>query len=122
MMINDEAVEAAAKAMGKLVWADYDHETDMDRDEHESNARAALQAAAPIIRAEVLEAAAKDLAQLAYVRPDAPGRKEYERLLAVRRGNTDAWLKERAAAMPGPPKCDPSTGAHSTPHIGCILR
>lgn len=46
-VIPAEAVEAAAIAMGRLVWADYDHETDMDRDEHESNARAALEAAAP---------------------------------------------------------------------------
>ena len=61
MTISNEAVEAAAIALGKLVWADYDHETDMDSDEHEANARAALEAAAGIIRAECLEDAADEV-------------------------------------------------------------
>jgi hypothetical protein len=38
-------LEAAAVAVGKLSWADYDHETDPDRDEYESCATAALSAA-----------------------------------------------------------------------------
>lgn len=48
------------------------------------------------IKAEALREAAQELAQLRYVRPSEEGREEYERLLAVRRGNTDAWLRERA--------------------------
>ena len=45
---------------------------------------------------EVLRELAKELAQLPYVRPDGEGRKEYEAMLAIRRGNTDAWLKAKA--------------------------
>ena len=62
---------------------------------------AALEAAAPIIRAECLEEAARELAQLPYVKPDQPGRAEYESVLAVRRGNTDGWLLARALAERG---------------------
>ncbi len=47
-------------------------------------------------KAEILRELAKELAQLQYVRPGAEGRKEYEAMLAIRRGNTDAWLKMRA--------------------------
>ena len=46
-----------------------------------------------------LRDAAEELARLPYVRPDAEGREEYERLLAIRRGNTDAWLRDRAKAL-----------------------
>jgi hypothetical protein len=46
--------------MGKLAWADYDHATDLDSDEHESNARAALEAAdAVMFSDEAIERAAK---------------------------------------------------------------
>jgi enoyl-CoA hydratase/carnithine racemase len=47
-------------------------------------------------KAEALEEAADHLARLEYVRPDHPNRAAYENVLAVRRGNTDAWLKARA--------------------------
>jgi hypothetical protein len=49
-----------------------------------------------IAKAEVLREMAKELATLAYVRPEGEGREEYEAMLAIRRGNTDAWLKEQA--------------------------
>lgn len=48
------------------------------------------------IKAEVLRELAKELASLQYVRPGEPGREEYEAMLAIRRGNTDAWLKKKA--------------------------
>ncbi|MCP1414389.1 hypothetical protein [Paenarthrobacter sp. A20] len=51
------------------------------------------------VRAEVLQEAADELARLPYVRPGAEGRSEYERMLAIRRGNTDQWLKEWAAEI-----------------------
>lgn len=51
------------------------------------------------IKAEALREAAQELAQLRYVSPFGEGREEYERLLAVRRGNTDAWLRERADTL-----------------------
>lgn len=47
-------------------------------------------------RAQALKDAAAELARLQYVKPGAEGRDEYERMLAIRRGNTDAWLKARA--------------------------
>lgn len=47
-------------------------------------------------KAEVLREVAKELATLQYVRPGELGRKEYEMMLAIRRGNTDVWLKDRA--------------------------
>jgi hypothetical protein len=47
-------------------------------------------------KAEALREAAQELAQLKYVKPSGHGREEYERLLAVRRGNTDTWLRELA--------------------------
>ncbi|AOY72061.1 hypothetical protein ARZXY2_2531 [Arthrobacter sp. ZXY-2] len=49
--------------------------------------------------AEALEAAAAELAQLPYVRPGAEGRDHYEAMLAIRRGGTDQWLKDRAKAL-----------------------
>lgn len=60
-----------------------------------------FEAAAPFIAAKALEDAADELARLPYVRPEAEGREEYERVLAVRRGNTDKWLRARAAAVRG---------------------
>ena len=51
------------------------------------------------IKAQALREVADELAQLPYVRPDAPGRAEYERTLAVRRGLTDAWLRSRAERL-----------------------
>jgi hypothetical protein len=51
--------------------------------------------------AVALEEAAAELARLPYVKPNYPDRTEYERILAVRRGNTDAWLRARAAAVRG---------------------
>lgn len=53
-------------------------------------------------KAEALEEAADELAKLQYVRPDQPGREEYERLLAIRRGETDLWLYTRARALKDP--------------------
>ena len=47
-------------------------------------------------KAQALESAARELSQLPYVRPGHPGRADYERVLAVRRGNTDVWLADRA--------------------------
>lgn len=47
-------------------------------------------------KVEVLRELAKELATLNYVRPDTEGREEYEKMLAIRRGNTDAWLKSKA--------------------------
>ncbi|GAA3405021.1 hypothetical protein [Pseudarthrobacter polychromogenes] len=47
-------------------------------------------------KAEALREAAAELSGLQYVRPNAEGRAEYEGMLAIRRGNTDAWLKARA--------------------------
>jgi hypothetical protein len=48
------------------------------------------------IKAQALREAAAILSRLEYVRPDAPGREEYERMLAIRQGWTDNWLKELA--------------------------
>lgn len=48
-------------------------------------------------QARALEEAALELTRLPYVKPGAEGRSSYESVLAVRRGNTDAWLKTRAA-------------------------
>ena len=92
MTISNEAVEAAAGA------AEQKHES---WGSWEDVARAALEAAEGIIRAECLEEAARELAQLPYVRPDHPDRAEYQRMIGIRRGNTDAWLKERAQAERG---------------------
>lgn len=50
----------------------------------------------PKIKAQALRDAADILVKLEYVRPNAPGRDEYERMLAIRRGSTDKWLKELA--------------------------
>lgn len=47
-------------------------------------------------KAEALTDAAKELTALPYAKPEAPERAHYERMLAIRRGNTDTWLKERA--------------------------
>ena len=52
-------------------------------------------------KAEILREVAKELATLQYVRPSEPGREEYEAMLAIRRGNTDAWLKKRADEIEG---------------------
>lgn len=49
-----------------------------------------------IAKAEVLRELAKELAQLTYVKPGAEGREDFETMLAIRRGNTDAWLKAKA--------------------------
>ena len=51
------------------------------------------------IKAQALREVADELAQLPYARPDAPERAEYEQLLAVRRGHTDAWLRGRAEQL-----------------------
>lgn len=51
------------------------------------------------IKAQALREVADELAQLPYARPDAPERAEYEHLLAVRRGHTDAWLRGRAEQL-----------------------
>lgn len=50
-------------------------------------------------QAGALRDAADELAQLPYVKPGAPGRAEYEMVLAVRRGMADAWLRARAASI-----------------------
>ena len=58
----------------------------------------------PVVReyqAKALEANADLLAQLPYARPGSPGRLEYERMLAIRRGGTDAWLRGRAKQLRG---------------------
>lgn len=89
MTVSNEAVEAARRAIPE-------DETMAPR-----TLRATLEAAASFIAAQALEDAAKELAQLPYVRPAAPGRNEYVRLLAVRRGNADGWLLTRAAALRG---------------------
>lgn len=47
-------------------------------------------------KAEALNEAADELSRLPYEKPDSPDRATYERLLAVRRGNTDQWLRDRA--------------------------
>lgn len=52
-------------------------------------------------KAQALEEAVDELARLPYVRPDHPDRAEYERILAVRRGDTDKWLKARAKTLRG---------------------
>ncbi|MFS0715505.1 hypothetical protein ABC337_04835 [Arthrobacter sp. 1P04PC] len=52
-------------------------------------------------QAEALREAADELARLPYVKPGDDGRAEYERVLAVRRGDTDRWLKERATHIEG---------------------
>jgi hypothetical protein len=65
-------------------------------------ARAQCEAAAPFIAAQALDEAADESARLPYVKPDDPGRGEYERVLAVRRGDADKWLRARAAILRGP--------------------
>ena len=50
-------------------------------------------------KAEALTEAADELARLPYAAPGAPGRAEYERILAVRRGESDKWLRARAAIL-----------------------
>lgn len=50
-------------------------------------------------KAKALRDAADDLTRLPYIKPGDPGRDEYERTLAVRRGNTDNWLRTRADAL-----------------------
>lgn len=62
---------------------------------------AALEAAAPFLRAQALEDAADELRKLQYVKPGTDGRDEYERMLAIRRGDTDAWLTARAVTERG---------------------
>ena len=52
-------------------------------------------------QAEALREAGDELARLPYVKPGDEGRTDYERVLAVRRGNTDRWLKERATHIEG---------------------
>ena len=47
-------------------------------------------------KATALNLAADELARLPYVAPGAAGRGEYLRTLAVRRGDTDKWLRARA--------------------------
>lgn len=49
-----------------------------------------------IAQAEILRELAKELATLTYVKPGDEGRDDYEAMLAIRRGNTDAWLKDCA--------------------------
>lgn len=98
MTISNEAIEAAKAGIRAHAHIDWQAEHLV-----EGLARAALEAAAGIIRAECLEEAAKELAQLPYVKPGHPDRAEYERVLAVRRGNADAWLRARAVAERNPP-------------------
>lgn len=62
---------------------------------------AALSALIQEAQAEALRDAADELAKLQYVRPGDPGRDEYESMLAIRRGNTDGWLKRRADKLEG---------------------
>ncbi len=52
-----------------------------------------------IAKVEILREMAQELATLPYVRPNAEGREEYEAMLAIRRGNTDTWLKEKATEL-----------------------
>jgi hypothetical protein len=92
-MSTEEALEAAADAIIDAAFGQELPEDAIDL------ARAALEAAAPFIAAKALEDAADELARLPYVRPNADGRDEYERLLAVRRGNTDAYLRTRAESI-----------------------
>jgi hypothetical protein len=105
-IIPDEAVEAAAKVFhqdgweGPPFWESLDQD-DPSRLEYLATARAALEAAAPFIASQALEDAAAELARLPYVKPDEPGRAEYESVLAVRRGNADGWLLARAATLRG---------------------
>lgn len=105
-----EVVEAAARAMFAEEQCDRRQKLDLeanwtgrlddrDRNEYRRLARAALEAAAPHAAAQALSEAADELAKLPYVRPDHPGRAEYERLLAIRRGNTDRWLRDRADSI-----------------------
>ena len=98
MTISNEAVEKAAMALRDRYAIEV---CELPVSSFLDDARAALEAAAPIIRAECLEEAAKVLAQLPYVKPDQPGRAEYESVLAVRRGNADGWLLARAAVERG---------------------
>ena len=50
-------------------------------------------------KAKALTEAADELARLPYAAPGAPGRAEYERGLAVRRGESDRWLRARATIL-----------------------
>jgi hypothetical protein len=86
-VIPDAAIEFA-------LIANWDTEGDQ-----KERMRAALEAAAPHIVAQALNEAADELAKLPYAHPDAPDRAAYLEVLAVRRGNTDAWLRARAAAV-----------------------
>jgi hypothetical protein len=105
MNISDEALESGAKAIWDIDRERSDREYEDCRDGTKRHlrreARAVLEAAAPHMwteaKAAALEEAAAELARLPYARPDSPDRAEYERVLAVRRGNADAWLKDRAA-------------------------
>lgn len=93
--IPAEAVEAAVDALLASRLGDH---AGISGEEFVEAAQAALEAAAPFIRAQALEDAAKELARLEYKSPFHPDRAEYERVLAVRRGNADGWLKARAEA------------------------
>jgi leucyl aminopeptidase (aminopeptidase T) len=93
--ITDELVQAAAQAITDYCGADWPAQA------YEGEARAALDEVSPALFAQALEDAADELARLPYAKPDAPERAEYERLLAVRRGDTDKWLRARAAAVRG---------------------
>jgi hypothetical protein len=104
MTIKDEAVEAAAKAFAAIsdplgVWED---QAQAYRNYYKGRVANVLEAVAPYLKAQALEEVAAELARLPYVRPDSPARDEYERILAVRRGDTDKWLQERAKSYRSP--------------------
>ena len=102
MTISNEAVEKALSAgLSTHDWGMFEAQQGDMGEAVDEAIRAALEAAAPIIRAECLEEAAKELSQLAYVRPDHPDRAEYQRMIGIRRGNTDDWLRARALAERG---------------------
>ena len=103
--VHADAIEVAAQAAyeaqmvaGDTEWEVFVNVNSSYSDYWRTQARAILQAAAPLIRSQALEDAAEELAKIVYVRPGKPGREEYERLLAIRRGETDRWLIRRAAS------------------------
>lgn len=107
MSFTERDVETAARAIWTVTghregdWV-YMAPEDPRRQKYMACGRAAVTATAATFAANALEEAANELARLPYARPGAPERDEYERILAVRRGDTDKWLKDRATVLRGP--------------------
>jgi len=93
--ITDEAVEAAAQAIRNDDWPDYEDQLHHPVKDYMSNARAALEAAAPYLMAQAKAAALNEAAEL--IEPFSG----IGMANGATRGDVARWLRHRAEVPRG---------------------